>query len=540
MLKIKQNTILILLVVIAFSTYAYGQQGFYIPKSGKIFFNGDSSTIFSDVNNKGSFGVGEKAFINFSGHTWENDPQSLITDESSGGSGVSGTGGWVRFLSDSFQQQLKGGYNAAIKSGPAFSKLQIENNLGVDLAESNVKVRKEITFSAGHVYLNDYIFTLGDGVPGKINGYDSSKYFVTANSPGKSLLLIENIRSSDGQITFPIGSREGSYTPAAIINHSDQGDDYYVNVFDSVRSNGTSGNNLSTEGVNKTWEIGKTNRPGLDEVEIVLQHLNDDEGSLFKLNRQRSYISQFNGSVWDTGIVQTSPEVGYLTSRSFMPNGGRSFMPNSGVNNRIFNNSISSPSYFTKFAGNGDTTIKTNLWFNAYRLDWGLVRAYWVTKPEVNVKYFVVQRRFSNEPGFKDVDTVSSLAINGISLVELNYSIVDSNSYTGISFYRVKTVNYYNTISYSNIVAVGGTSVASRNLLWPNPTPDRFSIALNPASNVKTIIIWNLSGQQILVENVNGRSIIEMGGLMPGSYFVGLLDDKGVILETKKLIVVGK
>lgn len=531
-MKIYTRYIIIAAITLLCDRSAVAQSGFYIPKAGKIFFNGDSATIFSNVNNMGNFGIGKNSFVNFAGHIWENDPQSLITDESFGGNGVLGTGGWVRFLSDSIRQQLNGGYNAATKTGPAFSNLQIQNSLGMELANSNTKIRKEITLSAGLVYLRDNILVLGDNNPGMISGYDSSRYFVTANSPGKSLLLIENIRSSDGEITFPVGSRENAYTPAAIHSHSDQGDDYYVNVFDSVKSNVTSGYNFNTESVNKTWEIGKTVRPGLDEVEIILQHLNDDEGSYFKLNRRNAYISQFNGSVWDTGFIKKTPDIGYLAYRQFMPN--------SGVNNRVFNNSVSSPSYFTKFAGYIDTTNKTKLWFNAYRLDWGLVRAYWVTKPENNVNYFVVQRRLSNEPDFKDIDTVSSLASNGISLIELEYNTIDNNSYTGISFYRVKTVDYYNSIFYSNIVAVGGKPAVSHNLLWPNPTPDRFFLGLNPAPEIKTIIIWNVIGQKMHEEKVNGRSIIEMGGLIAGSYLVGLLDDKGAIIETKKLIVAGK
>ncbi|MBK5271942.1 MAG: T9SS type A sorting domain-containing protein [Bacteroidia bacterium] len=302
----------------------------------------------------------------------------------------------------------------------------------------------------------------------------------------------------------------------------------------------TTGSNLSSVSVNKTWEIGKTNRPGLDEVEIVLQHLNDDEGVLFKLNRQKSYISQYNSSVWDTGIIQKSPEVGYLTSRGFMPNSGRNLMLNSGVNSRVFNNSIVSPSYFTKFTGYGDTSNKTKLWFYGNRLDASLVRVFWVTSPEYYINYFVVQRRLSNETDFKDIDTLSSLAINGFSLDLHEYNIIDTNSYTGISFYRLKIFNYYTTISYSNIVAVPGKATDSPNVIWPNPTTDRFSVGLNHPWVVKTIIIWNLFGQKIHEENVNGRSIIEMGGLIPGSYFVGLIDDKGKIIETKKLIVVGK
>ena len=79
------------------------QTGFYIPKSGKVFFKGDTATIFSNVINQGHLGVGKNAFVNFTGKTWNNDPQSLITDESNSGNGVFGKGGWIRFLSDSIR-----------------------------------------------------------------------------------------------------------------------------------------------------------------------------------------------------------------------------------------------------------------------------------------------------------------------------------------------------------------------------------------------------------------------------------------------------
>ncbi len=50
------------------------QSGFYVPKAGKIFFNGDTATIFSDVINQGKLGVGKNAFVNFSGRVWGKRP----------------------------------------------------------------------------------------------------------------------------------------------------------------------------------------------------------------------------------------------------------------------------------------------------------------------------------------------------------------------------------------------------------------------------------------------------------------------------------
>jgi hypothetical protein len=526
------HDIILLCCLLCFSNNSYAQIGFYVPPGGKIFFNGDSATIFSNVINGGVFGVGKNAFVNFSGRIWENDPQSLITDESNAGLGVAGAGGWIRFMSDSFRQQIKGGYNAAIKSGPAFARLQIRNSRGVEINESSVKVRREFLFTTGRMYLKNYILIIGDGDPGLIRGYDSARYFVTGNAAGNGLLLRENISSANGKVVFPIGSGDQAYTPAAVINHSGVADDYYANVFDSVRFNLVSGKNMQLESVNKTWEIGKRNPAGTGQSEVFLQHLVGNEGNYFNQNRNNAYISWYSGSGWDVGSPQSYPSAGNLVL-------GRP-LANSGVNSRMISNSVMGPSYFTKLTGFGDSIMQTTLWFNARRVGYSRVYVYWNTKPEVNVNRFIVERRLSNEMNFKKIDSVNSLVNGLISLSQLNYAVYDSNSYTGISYYRLKVLNQNGTFFYSNTIAVGGIPGRSLNLLWPNPTTDKFFISCDPVWQIENIVIYNEAGQKVKQENVHGRTIIEMGGLTPGNYFVSLIRVSGEIIETKKLVVIGK
>ena len=507
------------------------QQGFYVPKSGKVFFKGDTATIFSNVLNQGHLGVGTGALVNFKGKVWTNDPQSLITDESNSGNGVTGTGGWTRFVSDTARQQIIGGYNAATKSGPSFPNLIVQNSFGVELSQSSAKVRKQFNFSSGLMYLQDYIFVVGDGSPGKINGYDSLRYFVTGNKAGSGLLMREQIRRSDGQIVFPIGTRINSYTPAAIFTNSLQPDDFYANVFDSVRSSLFSGSDLSAESVNKTWEIGKVSSPSDDNVLVTLQHLNSDEGSLFQANRQYAYVSRFNGIAWDTSFPQNLPGPGFITSGSVLSN--------SSTNTRILN-PLPTSSYFTKLTASGFPPVnKTNLWFNAYRLDTAKVYTYWKTNPEINVKRFVVQRMLSNESSFKDVATVPSQSASGYSYVELDYSAIDPNNYKGVSFYRLMMLSYTNDTTYSDTVAVGNKAGEYSFMIWPNPAPGMFHISIGKTLPVKAIVIWNAIGQRLREEYTNGRSIIDVNGLIPGTYFVGVVLTTNYIIETKKVVVIG-
>lgn len=350
----------VVVILLCGGIHSSAQMGFYVPRYAKIFFNGDTATIFSNVQNHGNFGIGENAYLNFKGRTWENAPTSLITDESSGGNGVSGNGGWVRFLSDSVLQQIIGGYNAATKSGPAFSRIALQNYQGLELLSGSTKVRNEFLFSSGHTYLRDNMMVIGDNGPGNISGYDSTKFFITGNAAGTGLLVRENIKDDDGLVVFPLGSREQAYTPAALHNISGPGDDYYVTVFDSVKADLFSGQNLRGKGVNKTWEIGKRTETINGQTEVFLQHLVRDEGNLFRSNRSNAYVSTYLQNGWDIGHPQELPYAGNLTSGADLQG--------SGVNSRTFYNNLWGPSYYSKFTGAGDTLLGTRLYFNAYRV----------------------------------------------------------------------------------------------------------------------------------------------------------------------------
>ncbi|MEJ7769402.1 MAG: hypothetical protein WKF89_16405 [Chitinophagaceae bacterium] len=531
MKKTSTYLLFIAMMLIAGMYSAHAQSGFFVPQNAKIFFTGNA-TIFTDVFNQGNLGVGKTAALSFTGKQWENDRQSLITDETNGGEGANGSGGFVRFLStDTVPQVLIGGYNAASRLGPAFSNLEIESLGGVKLIGSNAKVRNELKFTNGLLYVNNNVLLVGEGNPGVISGYDSLHYVVTDSKMNDGFLLREGITDQNGVVVFPIGSSADAYTPAAVRNRMARGDNYYMNVANGVKVDSLRGE-LLDYGVNKTWQVGKQLYPDEDSVDITLQHLNSDEGSFFTTNRKNTYVSQYVGNRWIEGSPLSPPQIGNLTTGSALLN--------SGVNTKTFNGTISSASYFTKLTGKGDTSkIKTVLWFNGYRLDPDFVRIYWRTNPEINNANFVVQRRLSTETVFKEITTVATKSINGVSMRELNYEIKDANNYIGVSFYRLMMVDNGNDSTYSNIIAVAPAPGKFKLILWPNPTRDKFWVGLNGEVALKSVVIWNAIGMKLRVENVNGRSIIEFNGLIPGTYMVGFISTTNYIIETKKLIVLG-
>src|SRR5438105_648194 len=105
------------LMLLACISPGIAQTGFFVPKSGKIFFSGNAATIYSDVNLQGQMGVGRSALVNFKGHQWINTASADITDEKGG----NGLGGMIRFMTPDtgvLLQSITSGYNAASRSGP--------------------------------------------------------------------------------------------------------------------------------------------------------------------------------------------------------------------------------------------------------------------------------------------------------------------------------------------------------------------------------------------------------------------------------------
>lgn len=399
----------ILLVIFIVPARVSAQQGFYVPENGKIFLAGGTITVFSDVTNNGKIGMGENTVINFKGTYWQNSFNSMITNRSYAGEGTTGRSGLIRFIGDR-QQLLNGGYNAAIKTGASFYDLEINNPAGVRLYNGSTKLRNRLLLKKGLLYIEGSLLTIS-GNAGSIVGADASKYIVTGNRPGSGLLIRENISRRNGLVIFPVGSKPNAYTPAIVRNMNVAGSDYYVGVFDSVRANAISGKILVNESVNKTWEIGKLTNTNSGFTKIYLQHIEKDEGKIYKIFRQWSYVSQYDNGSWSK--VRSDFKIG-------------------------------SSSFFTKFT----------------------------------------RRKL----------------------------------FPGIFLPRVD-------------------SPEIRLLVWPTPNRGKFYASISGTSSIKNILVFNVLGQKIIEETVNGRSIIEMELSMPGTYFVSFLSFSGQIVETKKTIV---
>ncbi len=125
----------------------------------------------------------------------------------------------------------------------------------------------------------------------------------------------------------------------------------------------------------------------------------------------------------------------------------------------------------------------------------------WKTASEINNDYFVIE---------KSTDAVHYIPLQevegaGNSNVELSYVVLDQSPYAGVSYYRLKQVDYDGTVSYKGVREVNfnyDNVLEKKNpefTMYPNPTNgDFFTIqTTSPYDALKEVFV--------VVSDVNGR-----------------------------------
>ncbi len=122
----------------------------------------------------------------------------------------------------------------------------------------------------------------------------------------------------------------------------------------------------------------------------------------------------------------------------------------------------------------------------------------WTTSLEIDNDYFVVERS-EDAINFNEVGRVSGA---GNSTATLNYRFNDTKPFQGLSYYRLKQVDFDGASAYSDIVAVTLGSYGSFTV-YPNPTENDFSINLSNGSAKVEVSIFDLNGRQVFAQSYN-------------------------------------
>ena len=166
-------------------------------------------------------------------------------------------------------------------------------------------------------------------------------------------------------------------------------------------------------------------------------------------------------------------------------------------------------------------------YFDAIVENNSVVRLNWQTATETNNDFFDVQRSIDGVV-FERLERVTGA---GNSTSTRTYTTLDHKPHKGISYYRLKQVDFDGRSTISEIVSVMigddfGTEVKIQS--YPNPADDKVFLQLNASESVEAeITFMNVTGQTVLKQPVSlhagqNKHEIDVSDLIPGLYHLDL------------------
>lgn len=165
-------------------------------------------------------------------------------------------------------------------------------------------------------------------------------------------------------------------------------------------------------------------------------------------------------------------------------------------------------------------TLPLELIFFKGSLSNGSVELSWATASETNFNYFLIERS-SDGKNFEELGRVTG---SGTSKTRHDYSFSDDKPLAGISYYRLKEVDFDQKV-YSLGIVSANFSTAKEFTIFPNPVTS--GSALTVYSNFDDefevkISITDLSGRPVTELSLNAQEVQLPINLSPGIYIVSL------------------
>jgi hypothetical protein len=387
----------------------------------------------------------------------------------------------------------------------------------------NADIFSDLTLNAV-VDLNNYKLTLGNS-PGT-NGtlHYASGYFYN----GTFTRWFRNAALPDGNDErglYPMGTTSGHYRPFWVSYPSmiTSGGSISVAHFDSETTEAVhivDGPALVLRRHNSRWALSTTMFPGVSNAPFSLRA----GGTGYAVS-----------DIHDLRLVRENDVVGTagmnLGSTDF-PIVSRTGISVANLNSDFFIGSIN----------NHSSPLPVSLLCFSATTDNKVVNLQWETTTEVRNDHFIVERS-SDAMLFAEMDRVEGA---GYSNHLIRYNWVDQNPLTGVSYYRLKQVDFDGRITYSKIINIEVKKYISFKL-YPNPS-DGSIIYLSFSEELDCenlhISVESMGGRNVWVAGKSPGSnafsnhilLLKPGNkLMPGSYIVSLTCGNDVFRQ--KLIV---
>lgn len=374
----------------------------------------------------------------------------------------------------------------------ASAKVSLQSDLNIDNTAGN----QQLTLTRGILYTGSNTLMIADNIT--VNG-GSDNSFV------QGFLR----KTGNDAFTFPMGYGSfyapiGISMPGNATHHFTAS--YYKLSPDSAYDVESKDPSLVFVGNTEFWILDRTN--GTSNVTVTLSWNSSRSGNITDTSHLR--VCRWNGSTWkDHGKASFT---GTLSSGTFSTS-----------------SDVTSFSPFTLGSSNAGSLPVELLYFMAERQAQS-AELKWSTATEKNNRHFEIQRS-ENGRNFEPIGKVSSLAVGGNSVQVLNYSFNDLQPLPGLSYYRLRQIDFDGAEHYSNIVTLNEQNNIVKKL-YPNPATKQVYLELQN-DTYTDIRIFNALGQSFHcpVSRQGLKIIVDVSDLPKGVYFMQVESDNSSELQ---------
>ena len=455
------------------------------------------------------------------------------------GSGTFNIGGnWTRTgASSSFTHNDKRVIFDGLLSGSQFitvgSGVSSETFYDLDIAaatgnitlgsNSDIIVLNNLNFVSNKLDMNTTGNTITVGTAttnGSITGFDSNKYIISHDG---EIIIYTN---TNAVYTYPFGDAS-NYTPFELTLNAGAQTGAFITGKMAMETHPNIDVLNTFQFIERYWDIvptGLTTSP-IPDYDVKYSYAAIDEVGSNLTYRPVKY-----------SYTNTNP--GWIAS----PGGPAGFIEGSNASHNTSTREFiwEGISTFSSFTGAGDgSPLPISLInFNAEPVNQNVLVT-WTTASEVNNDYFQIER----SQDAVNYEVVGIIDGAGNSNQTLNYQLVDKKPYQGISYYRLRQIDFNGDFEVFDPVAVNFSGNLGQIIsIYPNPANDLTTVQINTNGSDKGILqVFSITGALVWqgqIQTIDGENIyrLDVKDLKAGQYIISVRMNKTSVKNVPLII----